>query len=328
MPYVRAEGATIHFLALPEVYDGDRPVVVFVHGGGGNAYAFMKQVPFFAAEGYFVVSMSSRGWGNSKLDNDDAESYAMRHLGNDVVAVLDACGVQKAAVVGHSVGGFTCMQMAVDHPHRLTHIVMSSTFYGMVDEGNGPLAERWISRYINRGLGVTDDKLGIGRDDIAAAVKQILPPGCEGAKKQSFSEREGRTRCPTRPDNFSPCFRARCPDVCWLFDALDDGNEQVKRLNLKSRFKILHATSAVSPTRLRESYKGPLLFTCSECDSSVHWELVYLVAGQCSALDTGDDQRTVFHCWRAPLMHAPYIEDSDLYNCGLLSFFRGEPMIA
>ena len=320
MPYVHTTGAVVHYLTQPAC---DRcpvgtPCVVFLHGGGGSAYVWNHQLPFFAASGWYAVAISLRGWGQSRLALDDPELFSSEYLAEDVVAVLDRVGAPTAAVVGHSIGGFSCARVAVEFPARVSHVVFSNTFYGLVDESDDvPFAGRWVSRYVARGRGASDLEHGPGRDDLALMVKEVLGPPDNA--RLSRSEIQGRSRSPTPPDNFTERFRSERPDACFAFDSTGDGNAQAAALGLKRRFKVLHAQGAVSPTKLRAHYAGPVLFAASECDSSVHWELVAVVARQCLG--------AVFHVWRGDLKHAPYIEDPSQFNYGLLAFLQGREML-
>ena len=173
MPYVHSTGAVVHYLTQPAC---DRcpvgtPCVVFLHGGGGSAYVWNHQLPFFAASGWYAVAISLRGWGQSRLALDDPELFSSEYLAEDVVAVLDRVGAPTAAVVGHSIGGFSCARVAVEFPTRVSHIVFSNTFYGLVDESDDvPFAGRWVSRYVARGQGASDLEHGPGRDDLALMV--------------------------------------------------------------------------------------------------------------------------------------------------------------
>ena len=323
MPCVRSAGATIHYLTLPDVprCPAGRPCITFVHGGGGNAYIFLRQMPFFAAEGYYVISVSVRGWGSSRLDGDDPEHFASERLAGDIVEVLNAVGVDRTALVGHSIGGFYVARMAMEAPERLTHAVFSSTFYGLVDEPatlSPPSEPRlpWVTRFLNEPIGASAT-----RDDLALELRGELPP--EDVARGEAAEREGRvrTRYPTQADSFTPEFRASHPDLCWLFDASNDGNTQVVSLNLKARFRLLH-DSAATPRALRAAYAGPLLFTTSECDALVHWEMVSLVSSQMRTFDPAGSGTTNLHWFDGPLCHAPYLEDAPQYNRVILDFIR------
>ena len=85
----------------------------------------------------------------------------------------------------------------------------------------------------------------VGRD----AVKDALKP--PDSLRVSRTQAQGRSRYPTPPDNFSERFRAERPEMCWLFDATNDGNAQVAALGLKRRFRALHAEGAIGPAKLR-----------------------------------------------------------------------------
>lgn len=160
MPTIQAEHASVHYLTMPrDACPPGTPAITFVHGGGGNAQAWLFQLPFFASLGFYCIAISVRGWGGSRLDDDDAEHLGAEYFAGDVVAVLDACGVQRTAIVGHSIGGFLVTRMAVEAPQRLTHAVLSSTFYGVAD----PL----LSRYITEGSMGSET-----RDRLAAEMKR------------------------------------------------------------------------------------------------------------------------------------------------------------
>lgn len=310
MPTVACDGATVHYMTLPDLprCPPDMPAITFVHGGGGNNQAFLFQLPFFAAKGFYAITVSVRGWGSSRLEDDDSSFLDSRHLASDIQAVLDACGVQRTAMVGHSIGGFFVTRMAVEAPERLTHAVMSSTFYGIADPH--------ITRYITEG--------GMGseaRAHVAAEVKALLPAGSVAATRKSRDGAEGRPW--DQPDNFSDGFRAAQPGLAWLYDSMNDVNVQVAALSLKSRFRILQETGAVAPSTLRANYAGPLLFTTTECDSAVHWECVEHVAALCAALSS--EGCTSVHCFPGLLRHAPNIEAPEAYNEALLRFISTEP---
>ena len=314
MPYVKSDGATIHYSTLPTgAPAAGQPVVTFVHGGGGNLYGFLCQMPFFAAQGFFAISVSVRGYGSSRLDNDDATLFAYDKLASDIIAVLDAVGAMRTALVGHSIGGYYVAAMARDAPKRLTHAVFSSTFYGLVDEVASP---PWLTRLLDHPYGSAE------RDDLAIALRPHLPTADVARGEEAERRGNVRSRFPTVPDNFGAAFRQARPELCWLYDASNDGSTQKNALALGQRYRVLHNQS-IPPSTLRASFTGPVLFTTSECDAAVHWECVSLIAEQMRRADKHGSGPTTLHWFDGPLCHAPYMEAAEQYNRTLLAFFRG-----
>ena len=81
----------------------------------------------FCDEGYEVVRFDNRDVGlSSKLPDVD---YALKDMADDAIAVLDAVGVERAHVMGCSMGGMIVQRLAIDHPDRLLSVtsVMSRT---------------------------------------------------------------------------------------------------------------------------------------------------------------------------------------------------------
>lgn len=96
------------------------PAVLLLHGGMGNATNFGHQVPALLAAGFQVVAMDSRGHGRSSWDGGDF-SYAA--MAEDGLAVLDALGIDRAAVVGWSDGAVTGLEMARAAPERVAGVL-------------------------------------------------------------------------------------------------------------------------------------------------------------------------------------------------------------
>lgn len=102
---------------------GHGPVVVFLHGVGGGKASYDRQLPIFAAAGYRAAAFDSPGYG----DNPPVESLSWDALADAVLAGIDALGVEKVALVGHSMGGMVAQEVAARAPERLWALVLSGT---------------------------------------------------------------------------------------------------------------------------------------------------------------------------------------------------------
>jgi pimeloyl-ACP methyl ester carboxylesterase len=104
------------------------PTLVLVNGLGSQSINYaVEWCERFVAEGYQVVRLDNRDTGlSSKLDRVD---YTVVDMAEDVLAVLDAIGVDRAHVMGVSMGGMIVQRLAIDHPDRLLTVtsVMSRT---------------------------------------------------------------------------------------------------------------------------------------------------------------------------------------------------------
>ncbi len=124
MPQATNRNVAIHYEVMG---DANRPAVVLAHGRGGNTASWFQQVPAFRQR-YRVVVFDHRGYGRSRCTADD---YDMAHFAGDLVAVLDAAGITKAALVCQSMGGWTGMRTAVEYPDRVSALVLSNTIAGV-----------------------------------------------------------------------------------------------------------------------------------------------------------------------------------------------------
>jgi 3-oxoadipate enol-lactonase len=109
----------------------DAPVVVLGHGAGGNHGIWFQQVVAFAND-YRVVTWDQRGFGNSTNRHELASPATATR---DLVAILDHLGVERAHVVGQSMGGWAAMGLAVAHADRVRSLVLADTLAGIAIDG-------------------------------------------------------------------------------------------------------------------------------------------------------------------------------------------------
>ena len=104
------------------------PVLLLINGLGSQCINYDEQwCEKFAALGYRVIRFDNRDVGlSSKLDQG---AYALRDMAGDAVAVLDAASVERAHIMGVSMGGMIAQRLAIDHGDRVLSLtsVMSST---------------------------------------------------------------------------------------------------------------------------------------------------------------------------------------------------------
>jgi pimeloyl-ACP methyl ester carboxylesterase len=104
------------------------PTLLLINGLGSQCINYDEQwCEKFAARGYRVIRFDNRDVGlSSKLDE---AAYGLRDMAGDAVAVLGAAKVERAHVMGVSMGGMIAQWIAIDHADRLLSLtsVMSST---------------------------------------------------------------------------------------------------------------------------------------------------------------------------------------------------------
>jgi pimeloyl-ACP methyl ester carboxylesterase len=118
---------------LDYVEQGDpagRPVI-FLHGVTDSWRAFERVLPLLPAS-VRAFAISQRGHGDS---DKPADGYAFADLAGDVVAFMDALGLRQATVVGHSMGAGVASRLAIDHPDRLSALVLMGAFASFQDPG-------------------------------------------------------------------------------------------------------------------------------------------------------------------------------------------------
>jgi pimeloyl-ACP methyl ester carboxylesterase len=114
-----------HGVTLAVQDEGAGPAVLLLHGFPDSSRLWRYQVPALREAGLRVIAPDLRGFGES--DRPGAvEDYAIRHSVADMVAVLDALGVEQAHVVGHDWGAGLAWALAAWLPQRVERLVVMS----------------------------------------------------------------------------------------------------------------------------------------------------------------------------------------------------------
>lgn len=121
MPVVLANGIE-HFYETA----GAGPPLLLVAGMGGTANYWQDQVGFFA-DHYTVITYDQRGTGRS----EHTRVSGIEQLRDDVLALLDALGIDRVDCIGHSTGGNIVQLLGIENPDRLRRLVIyASTTHG------------------------------------------------------------------------------------------------------------------------------------------------------------------------------------------------------
>lgn len=99
--------------------------VIFLHHGLGSTRSWRKQVDAFTENGFFVINYDRWGYGQSS-DRSVFSPPDFKEDVIDLIAVLDQFEIQEGALVGHSDGGTIALQMAIQHPERVTAMVLAA----------------------------------------------------------------------------------------------------------------------------------------------------------------------------------------------------------
>ena len=110
---------------------GEGDTVVLAHAIGMDHRMWSDLAPRLATA-HRVVALDLRGHGRSPVP---ARPYALEDMADDVVALLDRLGVERAHWVGLSMGGMIGMAFMIDHPARVARVVLANTTSSYGPEG-------------------------------------------------------------------------------------------------------------------------------------------------------------------------------------------------
>ncbi|RJQ11847.1 MAG: alpha/beta fold hydrolase [Dehalococcoidia bacterium] len=133
MPFITANGISQHY----ELTGDGKQAVVWIHGIGSRLETWATTTPQFP--GFRHLTYDVRGMGESGHEDGPV---SLTTWARDLDALMEALGIPRAVVVGHSMGGAIAQRFTVDFPHRVDGLLLFATSSRV----GGALAAGWLKR--------------------------------------------------------------------------------------------------------------------------------------------------------------------------------------
>jgi pimeloyl-ACP methyl ester carboxylesterase len=175
MEQLQLESNDLVFDAVADGPADGRPVVL-LHGFPQTSHSWRHVMPALAGAGMRVVAPDQRGYSAGARPTDTS-AYAMTHLVDDVIGMLDALGAEQADVVGHDWGAAVAWQVAGRHPERVRTLTAVSVPHpaAFVEALRTDEDQQQRSQYMRffQQVGVAEDAL---LADNGAALRAVFGP--------------------------------------------------------------------------------------------------------------------------------------------------------
>jgi 3-oxoadipate enol-lactonase len=128
MPIARVNGINLNYKV-----EGKGEPLLMIGGFNSERVTWLFQMPVFKK--YFkVITFENRGSGKSSKPTN---GYSIDTMMLDAIGLMDYLGIQKAHILGVSMGGLIAQEIAISYPERILKLVLS-TSYCRIDGSNGP----------------------------------------------------------------------------------------------------------------------------------------------------------------------------------------------
>ena len=154
---------------------GNGTPIVFVHEFADDHRSWEAQVRFFSRR-YRCITFNARGYPPSDVP-DDVAQYSQAIAADDIAAVMEAAGIQRAHVVGISMGGFATLHFGLRHPKKALSLTITACGYGAAQEQR----DQFVAE--SEAIAEKYDELG------AAQVAEFY---ANGAYRVQFKEKDPR----------------------------------------------------------------------------------------------------------------------------------------
>jgi pimeloyl-ACP methyl ester carboxylesterase len=159
---------------------GEGPVVVLTHGFAASSHMFATTVPALAKD-HTVIVWDMPGHGHSAA-SDDASEYTTGAFIDEMLHLLDTSEEERAVWLGHSLGGYLSLELALAHPDRTRGLVLVDTGPGyrndQAREGWNRMANRYAEDLETKGLAGVP-----GGEELSASVHSSATGLAIGARQ-------------------------------------------------------------------------------------------------------------------------------------------------
>ena len=183
-----SNGVKIHYFAA-----GEGEPVILIHGFAASAYANWVLPGVFAdlSKHYRVIALDNRGHGTSGKPHE-IEKYGPEMV-EDVVRLLDHLKIQKAHIIGYSMGGFITGALVIQHPDRLLSATMGGAGWSQPDDNHAVIEA--VAKSLEKGKG------------IAPLMKALSPPDRPPLTEEDIRSRNQMIMFANDPLALAACIR-------------------------------------------------------------------------------------------------------------------------
>jgi pimeloyl-ACP methyl ester carboxylesterase len=154
---------------------GDGKAIVFIHEFGGNYWSWEAQMNFFARR-HRCLTYAARGYPPSDVP-EDVELYSQARATDDIIDVMDAAGIDRAHLVGLSMGGFAALHVGMRYPNRALSVTAAGAGYG---------AEKQYEEYFR------NVSAEVAKKFTELGAEKFGPMYAEGASRVQFQNKDPR----------------------------------------------------------------------------------------------------------------------------------------
>ncbi|MBM3406421.1 MAG: alpha/beta fold hydrolase [Betaproteobacteria bacterium] len=154
---------------------GQGTPIVFVHEFGGDHRSWEPQLRYFART-HRCITYSARGYPPSDVPAD-VKAYSQMRAVDDILDVMNALGVDRAHVIGLSMGGFATLHFGLNYPDRARSLIVAGAGYG---------AEKQYEEYF-RGV-----SMEVARQFEVQGAEQFAKTYSIGASRVQFQNKDPR----------------------------------------------------------------------------------------------------------------------------------------
>ena len=116
---IEVDGVNLHYVEA-----GSGPPLLLLHGLNGSTFSFRVLMPYLTQH-FRAIAIDLMGFGYSERPRD--RDYSLTAQAGLIAGFLDAMGIEKASVLGHSLGGAVAMRFAAQFPERIDRLILASS---------------------------------------------------------------------------------------------------------------------------------------------------------------------------------------------------------
>jgi pimeloyl-ACP methyl ester carboxylesterase len=183
-----SNGVKIHYIE-----EGQGEPVLLIHGFSANAFVNWVLPGVFGnlAKHYHVIALDNRGHGGSGKPHE-IEKYGPEMV-EDAIRLLDHLKIEKAHIVGYSMGGFITEKLVITHPERVICAVVGGAGWSRAEDDHAVIDQ--IAKSLEEGNG------------ILPLMKALTPPGQPVPSDEQLKARNAMIMANNDPKALAACMR-------------------------------------------------------------------------------------------------------------------------